>query len=74
MIKWIIGTGFSFTALDKCFAQTEDNVATDLYEALQQFFDMFPALRPLDFYVSGESYGEFSNPFNFSKLTILFSF
>ena len=30
-----VGTGFSFTKLDKCMAQNQDNVATDLYNALR---------------------------------------
>ena len=51
-----VGTGFSFTGKDSCYAKTEENVASDLYDALQQFFDLFPKLRPLDFYVTGESY------------------
>ena len=51
-----VGTGFSFTGKDSCYAKNQDNVATDLYEALQQFFDLFPNLRKHDFYVTGESY------------------
>jgi len=51
-----VGTGFSFTMLDKCYAQTQENVATDLYDALTQFFVMFPNIAKNDFYVTGESY------------------
>ncbi len=51
-----VGTGFSFTKLDKCFAKNQDNVATDLYVALLQFFVTFPHLRKNDFYITGESY------------------
>ena len=51
-----VGTGFSYTKLDKCFAQNEDNVASDMYNALTQFFQMFPNLKKHDFYVTGESY------------------
>lgn len=51
-----IGTGFSFAKLDKCYAKNQDNVGTDLYWTLQQFFAMFPNLRSHDFYVTGESY------------------
>jgi vitellogenic carboxypeptidase-like protein len=49
-----VGTGFSFTK--KCYASNQDQVGTDLYMAMLQFFVMFPALRSHDFYVTGESY------------------
>ena len=51
-----VGTGFSFTKLDKCMAQNQDNVATDLYNALRQFFVMFPDIKNNEFYITGESY------------------
>jgi len=51
-----VGTGFSFTKLDKCMAQNQDNVATDLYNALRQFFIMFPDIKNNEFYITGESY------------------
>ena len=51
-----VGTGFSFTKSDKCYAQNQDNVGMDLYFAMLQFFVMFPNLRTHDFYVTGESY------------------
>ena len=51
-----VGTGFSFTKKDKCYAKNQDNVATDLYFAMTQFFTMFPNLKKNDFYVTGESY------------------
>ena len=47
--------GFSFTS--SCYASNEHDVANDLYEALMQFFILFPGLRSNDFYVAGESYG-----------------
>lgn len=50
-----MGTGYSFT--DGGFAENEAAVGSDLYEALVQFFQMFPDLRKNDFYVAGESYG-----------------
>jgi len=49
------GTGFSFTTYDG-FAKNMDDVARDLYEALRQFYHVFPALLANDFYVTGESY------------------
>ncbi|CAG9865147.1 unnamed protein product [Phyllotreta striolata] len=49
------GTGYSFTKGG--YAQNETKVAGDLYNALVQFFTVFPELQKNDFYVSGESYG-----------------
>ncbi|KYB28573.1 venom serine carboxypeptidase [Tribolium castaneum] len=49
------GTGYSFT--NNGFCQNETQVGLDLYNALQQFFLLFPALQKNDFFVSGESYG-----------------
>jgi len=51
-----VGTGYSFTKKDSCYATDQYQVADDLYDALQQFFSLFPALRNNDFYVTGESY------------------
>ncbi len=39
-----VGTGFSFTRKDACYAKTEVDVANDLYEFVRQFFMMFPEL------------------------------
>ena len=47
-------SGYSFT--NSCYATTEKEVANDLYEALMQFFQLFPNLKNNDFYVTGESY------------------
>jgi vitellogenic carboxypeptidase-like protein len=51
-----VGTGFSFTQSDEGYAKDENDVARDLYEALQQFFTIFNDYRGNDFYVTGESY------------------
>jgi len=51
-----VGTGYSFTGNDEGYAKNEDDVASDIYEALRQFFVVFPHLRQCDFYVTGESY------------------
>ncbi|CAH1173952.1 unnamed protein product [Phaedon cochleariae] len=48
------GTGFSFT--EGGYAQNETKVGEDLYEALTQFFKLFPELQKNDFFVTGESY------------------
>nr|CAH7730057.1 unnamed protein product [Callosobruchus chinensis] len=52
-----VGTGFSFTEDDKGYARNQTQVGNELYEALQQFFKIFPELRKNDFFVTGESYG-----------------
>ena len=51
-----VGTGFSFTDDDAGYANDEDDVARDLYSALQQFFTLFSSYRANDFYITGESY------------------
>lgn len=51
-----VGTGFSFTDSDLGYARNEDDVARDLYEALHQFFTMFPHHQKNDFFIAGESY------------------
>jgi vitellogenic carboxypeptidase-like protein len=51
-----VGTGFSFTDKDEGYARNQTQVATDLYEALQQFFTLYSDFRQNDFYVTGESY------------------
>lgn len=48
--------GFSFTGRDECYARDQTNVADDLYEALLQFFQLFPQYQKSDFYATGESY------------------
>lgn len=51
-----VGTGFSFTNDPSGFATNQTTVGRNLYEALDQFFQLFPELRKNDFYVTGESY------------------
>jgi len=48
------GTGFSFT--NGGYAKNETKVGDDLYEALLQFFTLFPELQKNPFFVTGESY------------------
>ena len=50
------GTGFSFTDDDKGYAKNQYDVSRDLYEALVQFYTLFPEMLNNDFYVTGESY------------------
>ncbi|XP_058829316.1 vitellogenic carboxypeptidase-like [Topomyia yanbarensis] len=49
-----VGTGFSCT--DNGYSRNETHVGENLYQALIQFFQMFPDLQKNPFYVSGESY------------------
>uniref|UniRef100_A0A3P8NJK7 Probable serine carboxypeptidase CPVL n=1 Tax=Astatotilapia calliptera TaxID=8154 RepID=A0A3P8NJK7_ASTCA len=51
-----VGTGFSFTEDDRGFAQDQDDVGRDLYNALTQFFQIFPEYQSNEFYATGESY------------------
>ncbi len=51
-----VGTGFSFTKNEQGFATNQDMVANDLYEAMTQFYTLFPDLLKQDLYVTGESY------------------
>lgn len=50
-----VGTGFSF-ANDEGYARNEDDVSENLYNALLQFFELFPILKGNDVYLTGESY------------------
>lgn len=51
-----VGTGFSFTDTAQGFATNQTGIGADLADAVAQFFELFPALRKNDFYVTGESY------------------
>ncbi|ODN02383.1 Venom serine carboxypeptidase [Orchesella cincta] len=51
-----VGTGFSFTEDEEGYARTQEEVANDLYQALMQFFRVFPEYAINDFYIAGESY------------------
>lgn len=48
--------GYSFTESDDGYARNETAVGEDLYNALLQFFQLFPELQKNEFYVTGESY------------------
>uniref|UniRef100_A0A146LL77 Carboxypeptidase n=1 Tax=Lygus hesperus TaxID=30085 RepID=A0A146LL77_LYGHE len=50
-----VGTGFSFSDRQG-YSKTEDQVSTNLYESLTQFFQLFPELVKNEFFVAGESY------------------
>jgi vitellogenic carboxypeptidase-like protein len=49
-------TGYSFTDSDDGYTRNETAVGEDLYNAVLQFFQLFPELQKNEFYVTGESY------------------
>ncbi|XP_059113846.1 probable serine carboxypeptidase CPVL isoform X1 [Peromyscus eremicus] len=51
-----VGTGFSFTDDLRGYANSESDIAQNLYSALIQFFKLFPDYAKNSFYVTGESY------------------
>ena len=51
-----VGTGFSFTGSDSGYARHRQDYEATLFEALQQFYSMFPEKLDADFYITGESY------------------
>eukprot|EP01018_Ginkgo_biloba_P011601 Gb_32811 [translate_table: standard] len=51
-----VGTGFSDAPSQQDIPTNQDQIATDVYSALQAFFDANPQFRPRPFYVTGESY------------------
>ncbi|KAF5290217.1 hypothetical protein FQA39_LY14771 [Lamprigera yunnana] len=50
-----VGTGYSFTDIGG-YSQNETAIGENLYEALLQFFQLFPELQRNPFYATGESY------------------
>lgn len=51
-----IGSGFSIAPSEEHIPTNQDEVAKDLYVALQAFFGLNPSFRERPFYVTGESY------------------
>ena len=51
-----LGVGYSHTQSLERMATNQSTVGNDLYEAIRQFFLLFPNLRANPFYVTGESY------------------
>ncbi|KAK7574416.1 hypothetical protein V9T40_011607 [Parthenolecanium corni] len=51
-----VGSGYSFTNASEGRIHNQAQVADHLYEALTQFFLLYPELKDNAFYVSGESY------------------
>jgi len=51
-----VGTGFSYTTSPAAYSHNEEEVATNLYEALRQFYTVHAEYQPNGFYIAGESY------------------
>lgn len=51
-----VGTGYSYAEYEADYVTSEQQVAEDMYEFLQGFYQQFPQYRMLDFFVTGESY------------------
>ncbi|CAD7079968.1 unnamed protein product [Hermetia illucens] len=51
-----VGSGYSFTENDAGYAQNNDDVNRDLYEALSQLYKLFPQFENLPLYIAGSSY------------------
>ena len=52
-----MGTGFSFTEnITIGYVDTQEKVGEHLYEALLQFYKLFPEFGHQDLYIAGESY------------------
>ncbi|CAG7699011.1 unnamed protein product [Allacma fusca] len=51
-----VGSGFSFADDDAGFAKTSEDEAQEVYNALIQFFTIFPEYQKNDFYMTGLAY------------------
>jgi len=51
-----VGVGFSYTGSDAGYSRNETQVASNLYQALLLFFQVYKDYADNDFYVTGESY------------------
>lgn len=61
-----VGTGFSYTGRDECYARNQTDVSNDLFNLLTQFFTVFPNLKSNDFYITGKH----SDVLNFRSLRL----
>jgi vitellogenic carboxypeptidase-like protein len=51
-----INTGFSFSSSDDGYARSSNDYSETLYEAIRQFYVLFPELQSNAFIITGESY------------------
>lgn len=63
-----VGTGYSYVGKPEGYATTQDEVATDLYFFLQQFYHQYPHLSTAPLFITGESYGGHYIPAFASKI------
>ena len=51
-----VGTGYSIAGSESAYANSEDDVATDMYYFLQEWFKAYPQYKDAPFFITGESY------------------
>jgi carboxypeptidase C (cathepsin A) len=68
MLIVLLLAGYSFTSRDDGYAKNETVIGEELYNALLQFFQLFPELQKSEFYVTGESYAGKSKCLQFVKV------
>ena len=51
------GTGFSYVTSPLGYETNERQIATELWDFIRQFYQLYPKYSNLDLYVFGESYG-----------------
>ncbi|CAG7715370.1 unnamed protein product [Allacma fusca] len=49
-----VGAGFSFTDKEEGYAKNKEDEAQELYEALKQFYTIFPEYHKRDLFIAGE--------------------
>ena len=63
-----MGTGYSYVGKPEGYTTTQDEVASDLYFFLQQFYRQYPTFATAPLFLTGESYGGHYIPAFASKI------
>ncbi|CAG7697361.1 unnamed protein product [Allacma fusca] len=63
-----VGTGFSYADSEDAYANSNDDDANEIYEALTQFFTLFKEFQPNDFYMAGEVWAGTAMPYIGKKI------
>ena len=63
-----VGTGYSYVGKEDGYATSQDEVATDLYFFLQEFYRQYPTFSTTPLFITGESYGGHYIPAFASKI------